>query len=284
MKRPGTGAWAAKSANSVAMTAAPGQAGERQEGSFTWFLVKLLLAVLLLRIFIVAPFSIPSESMMPNLLRGDFLIAAKWPYGWSRLSVPFDLPLIPGRIKPALPERGDVVIFQHPVDDADYIKRVIGLPGDTVEVRGGVPVINGRALSRQRVGDYRAAAAPYLSCAGGALAANAQGVAECAYPMFRETLPGGRSYDVLDFGTFAQDDFGAVTVPPGKLFVMGDNRDNSQDSRFPAQAGGGVGLVDQDLLVARAGMIAFSIDGSAQLSNPLTWLTAVRWNRTGERL
>ena len=258
--------------------------GTKDDGSFTWFLIKLLLAVLLLRIFVVAPFSIPSESMMPTLLRGDFLLAAKWPYGWSRLSVPFDLPLMTGRIKPAMPERGDVVIFQHPMADADYIKRVIGLPGDTVAVRDGTPVINGRPVRRKRVADYQVAVAPYVSCAGGERTVDAAGGAECSYPRFRETLPGGRTYEVLDFGSFAQDDFGPVTVPPGKLFVMGDNRDNSQDSRFPAQPGGGVGLVDQDQLVARAGLIAFSVDGGAQWHNPVTWLTAVRWDRTGARL
>lgn len=284
MKRPATRALAAKAPVSLATDTAVGKDEERQEDSFTWFLVKLLLAVLLLRIFIVAPFSIPSESMMPTLLRGDFLLAAKWPYGWSGQSVPFDLPLIPGRIKPAMPERGDVVIFQHPVDDADYIKRAIGLPGDTVEVRGGVPVVNGRPITRQRVADYVVAAAPYVSCAGGERTVDSGGRAQCSYPMFRETLPGGRSYNVLDFGSFAQDDFGPVTVPAGKLFVMGDNRDNSQDSRFPPQAGGGVGMVDQSQLVARAGWIAFSIDGSAQWHNPLTWFTAIRWHRTGAQL
>jgi signal peptidase I len=167
VKRPAIRALAAKAPVSFATDTAVGKDEERQEGSFTWFLVKLLLAVLLLRIFIVAPFSIPSESMMPTLLRGDFLLAAKWPYGWARQSVPFDLPLISGRINPALPERGDVVIFQHPVDDADYIKRAIGLPGDTVEVRGGVPVVNGRPITRQKGADYVVAAAPYVSCAGG---------------------------------------------------------------------------------------------------------------------
>lgn len=257
--------------------------GTKDEGSFTAFLVKLLLAVLLLRIFVAAPFSIPSESMMPTLLRGDFLIAAKWPYGWSRLSVPFDLPLIPGRIKPAMPERGDVVIFQHPTEDADYIKRAIGLPGDTVAVTGGAVVLNGQKLARTRLADVVIPRTPYTSCAGARQEVSANGTLVCRYTRYRETLPGGRSYEVLDFGRAAQDDVAPVTVPADKLFVLGDNRDNSLDSRF-APAEGGVGIVDQQQLVARAGFVAFSIDGRATLTDPVSWFTAVRWNRIGTAL
>lgn len=265
---------------------APGgraSAAKGDEGSFTSFLLKLVLIVLAVRIFIVAPFSIPSESMMPTLLRGDFLIAAKWPYGWSRLSVPFDLPLIPGRIKAAVPERGDVVIFRHPLEDADYIKRAVGLPGDTVAMADGALILNGRTVRRERIADALIPATPYASCAGAERVADDDSGTACRYRRFRETLPGGRSYEVLDFGRSAQDDFAPVTVPAGHLFVLGDNRDNSLDSRFAA-ADGGVGMVDQRLLVGRAALVAFSVDGSAEWTDPASWFSAVRWDRTGTRL
>ena len=122
--------------------------------SFAWFLVKLVLIVLLFRTLVFTSFNIPSESMMPRLLVGDYLFAAKWPYGYSRYSLPFDLDVGDGRLLSTLPERGDVAIFKHPIDKSDYIKRVIGLPGDTIQMMGGVLYINGTAVTKEPVANF----------------------------------------------------------------------------------------------------------------------------------
>ncbi len=269
--------------------APPAAAGPRTGdgwGSFAWFLVKLLLAVLAFRVFVFSPFSIPSESMLPRLMNGDYLLAAKWPYGISRHSLPFDLALPEGRLLAATPERGDIVIFKHPVDRRDYIKRVIGLPGDRVAVRGGEVVLNGARVARVRAQDALVPVTPNTGCAwGGDIERAADGSEACRYGAFRETLPGGGpSYRVLDFGRTGADDFAEVTVPEGALFVMGDNRDSSLDSRFPASPGEGVGFVAQDLLVGRAAVIVWSTDGGADWLKPWTWFTAARWDRIGELL
>ena len=254
-------------------------------GSFVWFLAKLLVVVLVFRTLVFSPFSIPSESMLPRLMNGDYLLAAKWPYGISRHSLPFDLPLPDGRLFASTPERGDVVIFKHPVDGRDYIKRVIGLPGDAVSMVGGQVVLNGTPIPREPVADALIAESPNTGCAwGGAPAQLDDGSAACRYARFRETLPGGKSYEVLDFGMTPADALAPVTVPAGALFVMGDNRDNSRDSRFPAAAGDAVGFVPQDLLVGRASIIVWSTDGSADWAKPWTWFTAARWHRIGDAL
>lgn len=254
-------------------------------GSFVWFLAKLLLVVLVFRTLVFSPFSIPSESMLPRLMNGDYLLAAKWPYGISRHSLPFDLPLPGGRLFASTPERGDVVIFKHPIDGRDYIKRVIGLPGDAVSMVGGQVVLNGTPIPREPMADALIAESPNTGCSwGGAPAQLDDGSAACRYSRFRETLPGGKSYEVLDFGMTPADALAPVTVPAGALFVMGDNRDNSRDSRFPAAAGDAVGFVPQDLLVGRAIIIVWSTDGSADWAKPWTWFTAARWHRIGDAL
>lgn len=260
---------------------------EKQEsaGSFAWFLFKLVVAVLIFRSFVLSPFSIPSESMLPRLMNGDYLLAAKWPYGFSKYSLPFNAPLIPGKIFATAPERGDTVIFKHPIDETDYIKRVIGLPGDTVALEDGQVILNGEPLLREAIDDFEIPLSPNTGCAwGGEEAQNASGEAVCRYTRFRETLPGGRSYEVLDFGFTPSDTFPATIIPEGHMFVMGDNRDNSRDSRFEARSGDAVGIVPQDKLVGRATIIMWSTDGSAEWVKPWTWFSAARWSRIGGTL
>ncbi len=255
----------------------------KKEDSFIVFLVKLVVIVVIFRSFIFSPFNIPSESMQPRLVDGDYLLAAKWPYGYSSYSLPLGVPLLPHRILPHQPERGDVVIFKAPpTNEVDYIKRVIGLPGDTIQMVGGVLHLNGQAIPKVRIADFEIAVSPNTHCYSPEFEVQKPGgTTVCHYPRFTETLPGGKSYQVLDLSHTQQDDTQPVIVPEGDLFMMGDNRDNSMDSRFPAIAGEGIGLVSQDNLVGRATIMMWSTDGSVVWYEPWTWLTATRWNRIG---
>lgn len=253
--------------------------------SFTIFLLQLLVAVLIFRSFIFAPFSIPSESMLPRLMNGDLLLAAKWPYGFSKHSLPFSAPIIPGRVLESEPTRGDIVIFKHPVDGVDYVKRVIALPGDRVAIEDGAVILNGAPLTREPLSDFAIELSPNTGCAwGGREERGAQSELLCRYTQYRETLPSGRSYNTLDFGLTPGDDFTATTIPEGHMFVMGDSRDNSRDSRFAARSGDAVGIVSQDLLVGEAAIILWSSDGSAVWYNPVSWFSTVRWGRIGTLL
>ncbi|TCQ09342.1 signal peptidase I [Sphingomonas sp. PP-CC-3A-396] len=258
---------------------------QRSETSETFrFLLKLALVVLILRSFIFAPFSIPSESMLPRLLIGDYLFVSKWNYGYSRWSLPAGIPLIPGRIFGSTPTRGDVVVFRAPeVLDHDVIKRVIGLPGETVQMRQGTVYLNGKAIPKLRIADFtipltenfnaEKCGAPYVD-----VVANVQ---ICRYPRFRETLPNGRSYEVLDQAELPdRDDTGLYTIPAGHIFVMGDNRDDSGDSRFPAPQG--MGYVPLENVEGKAVVNFFSTDGDAEWLKPWTWVSAARWSRIGE--
>jgi signal peptidase I len=270
---------------------------EPKEENFLVFLIKLALIVAFIRSFIFSPFNIPSESMLPNLQNGDYLLAAKWPYGYTSYSLPFSVPLIPGKIMASQPTRGDIAIFKAPPgNDVDYIKRVIGLPGDQIQMIGGQLHINGQAVPKQRVSDAEVAVSANTHCHRPEFAAkSADGDDVCHYPRFKETLPGGKSYYVLDLGPapifpagpegpLDPDSTKVFVVPEDHVFMMGDNRDNSMDSRFPAIAGQGIGIVPQANLVGRATVMMFSTDGSASWVKPWTWFTAARWNRIGTLL
>ncbi|SRR5687768_2555173 len=249
------------------------------------FLVILAILAWALRSFVVAPFNIPTGSMLPTLYIGDYLLVAKWPYGYSRYSFPFTFPSFKGRIISRLPKRGDVVIFRPPGGDVEFVKRVIGLPGDTIEVRGGMLVLNGRPLPRRELKPFAMPVSPNSPCKvvppASPFVTRVRGQAYCLYPTYRETLPGGPSYAVLDqVDSPRADDFPAVNVPRGRVFMMGDNRDDSLDSRF-SPAEGGIGLVPVENLVGRGLVTFWSTDGSASYAKPWTWFTALRGSRIG---
>jgi len=213
----------------------PNAKSEEKQESFVVFLLKLALIVLVFRSFVFSPFNIPSESMLPRLINGDYLLASKWSFGYSRYSLPLSVPLIPGRIFASQPERGEIVIFKAPPrNDIDYIKRVIGLPGDQVQMRGGQLFLNGEPVPKQQITDFVVPMSPNTQCFMPQFAASyADGTPVCRYPRFRETLPGGYSYEVLDLGTTPQDDTEVVVVPEGMLFLMGTATIRST-AAFPA--------------------------------------------------
>ncbi len=220
-----------------------------------------VLIALSIRVAAFEPFSIPSGSMVPTLLVGDYLFVSKYAYGYSRYSLPFGLPLIPGdRILFTEPERGDVAVFKLPRDNStDFIKRVIGLPGDRIQVKSGILHINGQAVERRKIDDHIFEAAP------GQFSRITQ---------YIETLPNGKEHLIVEErdNNPGSDNTQVFTVPDGHYFMMGDNRDNSNDSRFP-----GVGFVPKENFVGRAEFLFFSIDGSAW--KIWTWLDKLRPSR-----
>ncbi|HEX5239225.1 MAG TPA: signal peptidase I [Sphingomicrobium sp.] len=254
-----------------------------------WSIIKFVVTVALLawvlRSFIVALFNIPSGSMLPTLYIGDYVAVAKWPYGYSRYSFPFGYPSFEGRLFSHLPKRGDVVVFRHPADDEDLIKRVIGLPGDVVAVRNGILFLNGHAVPRRPIPPFRMPVSENSPCKvvppAVPVVSTAGGHSYCVYRAFEETLPGRDSYTVLDqVDEGPADDFPAQRVPAGHLFLMGDNRDDSLDSRFPT-AIGGVAMVPIENLIGRATVTVWSTNGSAVYWKPWTWFSALRARRIG---
>jgi signal peptidase I len=244
-----------------------------------WQLFLLALAVLAVHSFVAKPFYIPSGSMLPGLLVGDRLIVSKFPFGYSYLSPSFNvLPQMQGRLLGSLPDRGDIVVVKSPIAKDDWIKRVIGLPGDTVQMKDGQLWLNGQPVPKVKLADTVMAVTPNSDCATMLDAqyrvVTPDGRTECHMPTYRETLPGGRSYLVHDLASTPQDNTEAVLVPEGTLFLMGDNRDNSEDSRFAPEMGG-LGLLPVENVVGRAEFTTFSLDGSTSF-NPVTWVTALR--------
>ncbi|GAB4140080.1 MAG: signal peptidase I [Sphingomonadales bacterium] len=265
------------------------QAKEKESwGDFFRTIVYALLIALAVRTVAYEPFNIPSESMLPNLLVGDYLFVSKYAYGYSRHSLPFGPPLFQGRIFESQAQRGDVVVFKLPRDGrTDYIKRVIGLPGDRVQLRAGVVHINGQPVKRERIDDFVVPVSPNTDCRGGLQSqyrtALGDGSVVCKYPQYLETLPNGRSYRTLDLSRHAPNDNSQeFLVPPGHYFMMGDNRDASLDSRAPISVG--VGFVPAANLVGRAEMIFYSTNGQARLWTPWNWVQSTRFGRMFQSL
>lgn len=229
--------------------------------------VYALLIAGLFRTLFFQPFWIPSESMKDTLLIGDFVFVNKMAYGYSRYSCPFALCPISGRILGHAPERGDVVVFRHPVNGSDFVKRLIGLPGDTIQVKEGLLYINGAAAPQVPAGTFDELMEPQGPMGNLPRCENAP-VGEggtCTRTRSRETLPNGVVHDVLNIeNNGPADNTDIFTVPPDQYFFMGDNRDNSMDSRF-AQSAGGVGFVPAENLIGRADRIIFSSAGKSML-------------------
>lgn len=214
-----------------------------------------------IRTFAFEPFNIPSGSMIPTLLVGDYLFVSKYSYGYSHFSLPFSPNLFQGRLLGSLPQRGDVAVFKYPRDTSeDYIKRIVGLPGDHIQMRNGLLFINGQQLDRRSAGDYTA---------------DDDGV-RMQLHRYIETLPGGRQHPILKASDDERlDNTPEYVVPADHVFAMGDNRDNSADSRVM----NGVGFVPVDNLVGRAEVIFFSVDATVPWWEIWEWPLEIRWSR-----
>ena len=243
-------------------------AGEKVKDGFMETVKTVVYALLIagvFRTFFYQPFYIPSGSMKDTLLIGDFLFVNKMAYGYARVSCPFSFCPISGRIWGAEPERGDIVVFRHPTNGQDFIKRLIGMPGDRVQLKNGQVFINDEAVPQEAAGTFEEVYEPQGSAGNPPNCSNAPvGLGgTCQKERLRETLPGGKSYDTLNvayFNNVRADETGVFVVPEGHYFFLGDNRDNSQDSRV-SKAAGGVGMVPYENLIGRAERIIFSSGG-----------------------
>jgi signal peptidase I len=236
--------------------------------SFATTLFAALFCAAIIRSFFFEPFFIPSGSMKPNLLIGDYVIVTKYSYGYSRYSFPFSPELFSGRIfsdqGEKKPQRGDVVVFRFPPDPSiNYIKRVIGLPGDMIQMRDGVLYINNEKVEKIANGEFIDGDSDSPSI---------------KIDRFNETMPDGKRVVTLDMTVTPQDNTGIYQVPEGYYFMMGDNRDNSQDSRFLDQ----VGFVPEENLVGKARFIFFS--DAKPIWQFWHWPTSIRWQRIFEKI
>ncbi|WP_222877110.1 signal peptidase I [Terrihabitans soli] len=238
---------------------------KKEEGGFLETLrviAHALIIAVVIRTVLFQPFSIPSGSMKETLLVGDYLFVSKYSYGYSKYSIPFSPPLFSGRIMGSEPERGDIVVFKLPTDNAtDYIKRVIGLPGDKIQMIDGVLQINGKPVPKERIDDW--------------IEEEPSG-RKVRIPRFKETLPNGVVHETLDLTPNGFNDNTPVyEVPAGHFFMMGDNRDNSTDSRVQSA----VGYVPYENLVGRAEIIFFSVEEGSHAWAFWEWPWSVRWSR-----
>jgi signal peptidase I len=280
----------------TADNATPPAEKKEEKGSALWREIKglvwVLIAVLAFHSLVAKPFYIPSESMMPGLLTGDRLVVTKYPYGWSWVSPSFHvLPPMKGRLFGRMPKRGDIVIVTPPGTRTDYIKRVMGLPGDTLRMVDGQLYINGQPVKRQTLPPDMIPIDVNSPCGSDRDPAlydyrvrGADGKMYCKVPVVRETLPDGDSYETVELGRSSEDNFGPVTIPAGHVWLMGDNRDDSADSRVPEWQGGLGGPVPWENIGGRAEFITFSLDGTSTWWNPISWFEALRPGRAGTSL